>query len=311
MFASLRALLTGLIDYAGLFPPAKLPLEPAVRNYAAYRQSADAWMLGRFICPAAQLAELAPFVDELFQAGPPLAISALGRGGNTLAEYLTGLGADFADVQAFRKRHGKQVGVDVLEVRLPSNVGLEKPAHPLWFAGNDAAFRTARLTLFCELPPPLPVYLVLRQLGQAADNRPIGFKLRCGGLEASAFPSVEQVANALSCSLKAGVRFKATAGLHHPFPRFDPDIGARMHGFINLIAAGILAHVRGAGPERIQAILEDEDPAHFVCTDSGLRWNDLHATTEEVIAARRDAVLSFGSCSFDEPRDDLRALGWL
>ena len=46
MNASLRALLTGVVDYAGLFPPARLPLDEAIRNYARYRQGSDAWMLG-------------------------------------------------------------------------------------------------------------------------------------------------------------------------------------------------------------------------------------------------------------------------
>src|SRR5262245_43732505 len=55
MSASLRALLTGAIDYAGMFPPAKLPLEEAFRNYLQYRESPDAWMLGRFICPAVNI----------------------------------------------------------------------------------------------------------------------------------------------------------------------------------------------------------------------------------------------------------------
>jgi hypothetical protein len=44
-------LLTGLIDYAGLFPPAKLSLDQAIRNYAAYRQCPERWMLGKFVIP--------------------------------------------------------------------------------------------------------------------------------------------------------------------------------------------------------------------------------------------------------------------
>ena len=48
---SAKALFTGLIDYAGLFPPAALPMADAVRNYEAYRQGEHAWMLGRFVVP--------------------------------------------------------------------------------------------------------------------------------------------------------------------------------------------------------------------------------------------------------------------
>ena len=82
MNASLRALVAGIVDYAGLFPPAKLPLDQAMRHYARYRTEAEAWMLGRFVCPAVRLGELAPHVEELFTSGPPLSISALGRGGS-------------------------------------------------------------------------------------------------------------------------------------------------------------------------------------------------------------------------------------
>src|SRR5262245_12202115 len=121
MSASLRALLSGIVDYAGLFPPAKLPLDQSIRNYARYRQDPDAWMLGRFICPAARLAELAPF-DELFRASPPFAFSALGRGGKDAHEFLKGLRTDLEDIAAFRQRHGERVVVDVFETRLAPEV---------------------------------------------------------------------------------------------------------------------------------------------------------------------------------------------
>jgi hypothetical protein len=55
---SAKALFTGLIDYAGLFPPAALSMADAVRNYDAYRQGEHAWMLGRFIAPVAKIGEV-------------------------------------------------------------------------------------------------------------------------------------------------------------------------------------------------------------------------------------------------------------
>ena len=71
---SLQALLQGVIDYAGLFPPASLSLDESIRNYARYLREPDRWMLGRFICPAARLSELPPYLDELFAEGEPLPI---------------------------------------------------------------------------------------------------------------------------------------------------------------------------------------------------------------------------------------------
>lgn len=58
MKQSLRVLLESLIDYAGLFPPAGLPMGEAVANYDRYRRGPDAWMLGRFVVPLARVGEV-------------------------------------------------------------------------------------------------------------------------------------------------------------------------------------------------------------------------------------------------------------
>src|SRR5437667_12825587 len=102
MFASVRALLSGIIDYAGLFPPANLPLEEAIRNYARYRTEPEAWMLGRFICPASRLKELQRFHDEIFGTGPLMVFSALGSGGENTQEFLATLLRDCRDIDAFQ-----------------------------------------------------------------------------------------------------------------------------------------------------------------------------------------------------------------
>lgn len=58
MTRSLHILLDGLIDYAGLFPPAALPMDKAIANYDAYRRSPHAWALGRFVVQAERLADV-------------------------------------------------------------------------------------------------------------------------------------------------------------------------------------------------------------------------------------------------------------
>ena len=55
---SLRALLEGFIDYAGLYPPAKVPLDQALKNYESYRSGQYAWRLRWFVLGAAELAAL-------------------------------------------------------------------------------------------------------------------------------------------------------------------------------------------------------------------------------------------------------------
>jgi hypothetical protein len=142
------------------------------------------------------------------------------------------------------------------------------------------------------------------------DCFPGGFKLRCGGRDESCFPSPEHVAGTIIACRDAGVPLKFTAGLHHPIRHFSTEVGTYMHGFINVFVAGVLALARRLGEEQLWPILEDEDRGDFGFDDAGLRWKDIAATTEEIVAARKQ-VVSFGSCSFDEPRDDLRKLGWL
>lgn len=58
MTKSLRVLLANLIDYAGLFPPAALSMQDAVRNYARYRDGEYAWALGKFVVPEARAKEV-------------------------------------------------------------------------------------------------------------------------------------------------------------------------------------------------------------------------------------------------------------
>jgi hypothetical protein len=55
---SLRALLAGLVDYAGLYSPASLPLPEVITNYECYLDSPEAWMLNRLVLPREKLPEV-------------------------------------------------------------------------------------------------------------------------------------------------------------------------------------------------------------------------------------------------------------
>jgi len=334
MVHSLRALLTGIIDYAGLFPPAQLPLDQAFRNYVRYQQEPESWMMARFVCPAASLSSL-----EGLPALSSFAVSVLGRGGNTPSEFIASVKADMESLASFVEQLGEKVTADAFEVRLPENVVETDRDQGLGACISAASvIMDTRLAQLAREYYPKPVVLVPYYeaapapdwraatseaiTGVASDLkpfapgahvhcRPAGFKLRCGGVEARAFPAPEKIAFTIAHCLDAGIPMKFTAGLHHPIRHYDTGVQTRMHGFINVFAAGALTHARGLSADQLLPIIEDEDGSHFIFTDEGLRWNDYFATTEEISAARQNFVTSFGSCSFDEPRDDLRALGWL
>ncbi|MFL6542453.1 MAG: hypothetical protein ACJ8I9_04745, partial [Chthoniobacterales bacterium] len=136
------------------------------------------------------------------------------------------------------------------------------------------------------------------------------FKLRTGGVTADAFPDLSKVAHALVCAARFRVPIKFTAGLHHPVRLFHESVKTKMHGFLNVLGAGVFAVENRWGENETQQVLADEDPASFSFSDQSMRWRDAEIVTGQIIAARR-LITSFGSCSFDEPREDLRALNLL
>jgi hypothetical protein len=156
---------------------------------------------------------------------------------------------------------------------------------------------------------------VLSEIGHAHPgnehrSRP-GFKLRCGGPEPAAIPSIDDVALALTRCRDQQVPFKATAGLHQALRHFDAGLESPVHGFLNVFGAGILSHARRLSETQVRLIVADENPKDFAFDDDGFHWHDWHATSAEITRARKNLVLSFGSCSFDEPLEDLRNLGLL
>ena len=80
MLATARAFLEHLIDYAGMFPPARLPMSDAYRQYVGLAAASESWMLGRFVCPAAKLGDLLALA-QTDDALTTLGVAALGRGG--------------------------------------------------------------------------------------------------------------------------------------------------------------------------------------------------------------------------------------
>jgi len=277
--ASLRALLAHVIDYAGMFPPASLSLDESIRNFARYVGEPDSWMLGRFICPAGKLEALLSYLPELFDAAKPLQVCVLARGGATPDEFRAALAQDQVLISAFYEQASGRAALSGLEAR--------STAIPKGFESGG---------IFLEAPQPVPG---------------AGFKLRTGGVEASVFPTAEQIAVAMATCRDKQIPMKFTAGLHHPIRHFNSSVNTKMHGFINVFVAGVIAHSLRLHGEQLVRILLDEDASSFAFNDDELRWRDYRATTRQVADARKQLVTSFGSCSFDEPRDDLRSLGWL
>lgn len=261
---TLRNLLAGLIDYAGLFPPAGLDMQRAVANYRRYRAGEDAWALGRFVVPAARLGEI--------DSSVPLSV------------LVADAGSDLPDF------------IDTLELKAPS----------------IDSIRSWPFTTYYEIPisdDPAPLLAAIARVGARA-------KVRCGGITPDAFPVSEELIRFMQCCLDAGVAFKATAGLHHPlrgeYPLTYEHHSPRglMYGFLNVtLAAVFLRNGLAAGEAR--ALLEERSASAFRFDHAGCSWRGHRVTNEQIAEARREFAIAIGSCSFEEPLEDLRELGWL
>jgi hypothetical protein len=312
--SAFRSFMGGLVDYAGLFPPASLDMAAAVDEYAAHRTELEAWMLGRFIVPAGRLDELGEACAQYLDQGQEWTFSALVGGRDDAESALASVAAQGRAAADFLQRFEGRVRIEVLEAPIPvdgsgTNVGD--------FLGRYAdSFASAGLTereLYLEVLPGVDDTRVLEAINALAafESRfaRIGAKLRCGGVTPEAFPSCERIADFIDRCRRLGLPLKCTAGLHHPVRHQAADPKVMMHGFLNVFGAGILAHALGAGPEVLTACVSETDPEAFEFSDDGFAWRD-HLVPAGALAQARDGFLSgFGSCSFDEPRDDLRALG--
>jgi hypothetical protein len=317
MTASLRALLAGAIDYAGLFPPAALPLDKAFPNYLDYRQTSDAWMLGRFVIPAALLGELlCGYEEEIERESVPVPLALLGRNGSWLSgdNLIRGLSADLDLLREIHHELGNSVTAGTYEMRLTDELVRDTPEIParVRLLGVCKTLRAAEVpgvTLFFERPPGTlrDMYEFLEHVAAVGA----GFKLRCDSREPSLLPSVETIALALSRCRELGIPLKLTAGLHHPLAMVDPEQGVTMHGFINVFVAAAIAMCWAPPGEILVEVLSETEPDFFTFTDQELCWKEWRVDVETVRRMREKLLISFGSCSFDEPRDGLRALGWL
>ena len=124
-------------------------------------------------------------------------------------------------------------------------------------------------------------------------------KLRTGGLDASAFPSVATLAGWIDAALDRETAFKCTAGLHHAVRHTDHDDGLDHHGFLNVLLA-TRAAFDGAGRDAVHDLLAQTD---------GPQLAALVREAGDDLARTRRWFTSFGSCDVAQAWADLRELG--
>lgn len=287
---ALRALLAGIVDYAGLFPPAELDMPAAVRNYAEYRASDDAWMLGRFVVQVARLDEFCDaLVESVSKDTPDWRVAAIAGADRS---------ADAARVRRFNASHAVPAAIDCVEAKVASVDDVARAAEEM-----------RGLEFFAELPARSDP----RPLVEALATHRLKAKIRTGGVTGDAFPDARSIVRFIRACDEARVSFKATAGLHHPFTAvypltYEPTSAThRMFGFVNVFLAPVFLAADVAEDE-VCRLLEESNPAAFTITESRIAWRDRAVDVDQIARARDRLACSFGSCSFREPVEGLHTL---
>ena len=293
---SLRVLLEGVIDYAGLFPPSQVSMPEAVINYATYRNSNYNWMLGRFIVPLGRL-------EEFYES----AVDFVSRDGRD-AWHVSVIGSDEIHetvrvVEEFNAKGGPGMVCDTLEVKAESQEAIVTTTNSV----------PPGFTIYFEVPinDDLPDLVSTIAINQHRA------KIRTGGITPELFPSTRQVIRFIRTCQAANLPFKATAGLHHPVRCFKPltyepnSPKGTMHGFLNVMLTTGFAR-EGFKPTILEEVMEDEFSESFDFQEGGVSWHqDFALSVPQLASLRESGITSFGSCSFNEPIEDLQRIGLL
>ena len=266
-------LLDRLIDDAALFPPGNAPMAVAVPAHLGFAGTPYGAIVGRFLCPASRL-------DELAAALPSGVTLELGLIADT---GLPGLGAALSLVAS-----EPRLRLTAVEVALPDGDVVES-------ARRAVAGLPREVTCFVEVPR-VPGF---RGVLDVLIGSGVAAKARTGGATAEAFPTEAELAVLVVGCVERGLPFKCTAGLHGAVRHRDRETGLEQHGFANLLLA---VHAALSGGDVLAALsTRDSEVIAAGCC----------ALTAEDAARVRASFVGFGSCSIAEPVADLTALGML
>ena len=307
-----RALLGGLIDYTGLLPPASLTMQAAGDEYRRARRSPHSRMLSRFVCPASRLEELAGLLMASMRVGEaPWPVSVILDGRVASAAVLA---------RNFDAEMDPAAAVVMVEVPLVeaacSAVEPVAAAHEMAPTVRAALSVSPSVTPYFEIrrtsrwPAGIAAAVAALASHRERERRPLGAVLRCGGSDATEFPTVEEVVLFMTACRTDDLPFKATAGLERPVRHPDEDTGVMRHGFINLLVAAALCE-EGADDATIARALEEEDALAFRLGPATVRWREVPVSARAVRHVRHSRFASVGSSRFFEPVDELVELGML
>jgi len=309
-----------LFDYAGLFPPAKLPLVQAFQNFTHYQTHVQNNALGKFIFPLEKTDEFISFRIKLQNATIPFSVLLTKVQHSSLATNSLAL-----DIQKLEQLAATTpcVCISSFETVPPEDIltSSDKGLLFSYFKTLQKFLAPFKTTVFFEVPyENSPSEFFLRTLGEhIIDTKtPFAAKLRTGGTHAHQIPSAESLARIILQCAQNRLPVKLTAGLHVPVPNFNPSVGATLHGFLNVVCCLLVAHDHFCGSQNspvtqssLQNILTNFKEDDFKFTADGLHIGSVFMANDRLKKLRDNCVKSIGTCSFLEPLEHLSHMGVL
>jgi hypothetical protein len=314
------SLLENIIDYAGLFPPAKLELNDAMAEFLKARKSHFNFICSKFVCPATQVQELKEQVASLGEKG--LKVSWLFQSQTSATKLIQSI----AQETQLLLPHLENSGLLTTSLEVPLNAEVLNERNLNVEIGEQVfKFSQELQTKFNTQPIDIcfegtwdsnkAIHELARSLSQLEKTKPssvgtVAAKIRTGGLTSKQIPSLDNLSAAISIFHDFGIPFKATAGLHDPVRHFDSTLNCWMHGFLNLFLSAMLYREGKIKFNQMVELLSETDTLNFSINSKEISWKEHSLSASEVFELRKFA-LSFGSCSIKEPLQGLQKIGVL
>lgn len=315
-YSSKIALLSGAIDYAGMFPPASLDLNATLQKAASFRATAKhPWLMNRLVLSLTEVKKLnSKLLFDCGANGSPWSISVLGNpcASSANTDFVKGIDWDFREMRRIQERYyhsSSKLDLVSYEIKLPDLVTSPGQAitsgeyifpaleqiETVWPGEMDVYFEVSLEGAWQETLEGV-TRIMSEWLNENSQSSILpGLKVRTGG---KFVPRAEQLAMAIDESAANGIKIKATQGMHHPLTH------AGEFGFVNFFSAVNFAY--SWGPQEfsikdIESCLQSEDPKDFIFSENSFSWKDRKLSADEIESARKAHAAALGSCSLDEP----------
>lgn len=311
---SLNIFMHKLLDYAGLFPPAKLPLHESLVNYSSYTKHKQNNWLGKFILPIHKINECMEIMTKqnVFNNNKNKVEFSIILNSCEKFNDLNGIiKNDLSIIKCMSENLSNDIEIDSIEFYPPKEV--YQPDKVALFSTmldlvNEAFYSEKNIKYkYLEIPfsENINEYIDLIAKCNSKNRDKIFIKLRTGGITPAQIPTAYHIAQAIRLCAEQQIPLKATAGLHVPVPNDNPEVGARLHGFFNIFSCLLLCYSKLLSITEMEYIITNYSYSDFSFSSTGLTVGNKFISNEKMSELRNSFIKSFGTCSFLEPIEHL------